>query len=127
MGLWHNPFHPASACCAATTRRRALRLRRDALSQLHKGSKPRMWKPAFWAAAAGLVLTPSAHADDTPDPNDHPDSTWSSRALAGYSKTGGTTDNSSANALLHIAHVMGPWKVLFGLEGLYGSTRGETT
>lgn len=86
-----------------------------------------MWKQALCGAAAALALCVSAHADDTPDPNDHPDSTWSSRALAGYSKTGGTTDNSSANGLFHIAHVMGQWKVLFGVEGLYGATRGETT
>ena len=81
----------------------------------------------LWIAAGALALVTGARADDQPDPNDHPDSTWSTRALAGYSKTAGTTDNSSANGLFHIAHVMGQWKVLFGVEGLYGATRGETT
>jgi putative salt-induced outer membrane protein len=75
---------------------------------------------------AGLVaLSGAARADDAPpyegDPN------WSMRAVLGYSKTGGNTDNSSANALFHVAHVIGDWKLLFGTEGLYGSTRGETT
>jgi putative salt-induced outer membrane protein len=79
------------------------------------------------AGAAALFLCTAARADTPPDPNDHPDSTWSTRALAGYSKTGGTTDTSSANALFHTAHTMGQWKVLFGFEGLYGATRGETT
>ncbi|HXW75626.1 MAG TPA: DUF481 domain-containing protein [Steroidobacteraceae bacterium] len=52
---------------------------------------------------------------------------WAARAQAGYTKTGGTTDTSSANALFHIAYVLGDWKLLFGLDGLYGATRGETT
>jgi putative salt-induced outer membrane protein len=82
--------------------------------------------PALWMAAGALALVNAAHADP-PDPNDHPDSTWSSRALLGYTKTSGTTDNSSANGLFHVAHVLGPWKVLFGVEGLYGATRSETT
>jgi putative salt-induced outer membrane protein len=85
-----------------------------------------MLRQACWAAGA-LALCALARADDAPDPNDHPDSTWSSRAQAGYSKTGGTTDTSAANWLLHIAHVMDNWKVLFGFEGLYGSSKGETT
>jgi putative salt-induced outer membrane protein len=29
--------------------------------------------------------------------------------------------------MLHVAHLTGDWKYLFGTEGLYGSTRGETT
>lgn len=49
------------------------------------------------------------------------------RAQLGYSKTGGNTDNSAGNFLFHVAQVLGEWKVLFGAEGLYGSTRGETT
>jgi putative salt-induced outer membrane protein YdiY len=49
------------------------------------------------------------------------------RALLGYTKTGGNTDNSSANFLFHVAHTIGDWKLLFGTEGLYGSTKGETT
>ena len=77
------------------------------------------------AAVTGCLLVSGvAFADDPPYTGD-PD--WSMRALLGYSKTGGNTDNSSGNALFHVAHVMGDWKVLFGAEGLYGSTRGETT
>jgi len=86
-----------------------------------------MWKQVRCGAAAAPALSVSAHADEASDPNDHPDNSWSSRPLAGYSKTGGTTDNGSANARFHIAHLMGPRKVLFGVEDLYGSTRGETT
>lgn len=86
-----------------------------------------MWKPVCLAATLALALGGIARADQTPDPNDHPDSSWAMRALAGWSKTGGTTDTDSANALFHVAHVMGDWKVLFGFDGLYGATRGETT
>src|SRR5579872_7431260 len=75
--------------------------------------------PAF-LAVSGIAL-----ADDRPpyqgDPN------WSMRALLGYTKTGGNTDNSSGNFLFHVAHVIDDWKLLFATEGLYGSTRGETT
>jgi putative salt-induced outer membrane protein len=55
------------------------------------------------------------------------DSKWAIRTVLGYTKTGGNTDNSSGNFLFHAAHVMGKWKLLFGAEALYGSTRGETT
>ena len=71
-----------------------------------------------------LALAPAAHADDAPYQGDP---SWAMRALLGYTKTGGNTDNSSANFLFHVAHTMGDWKLLFGTEGLYGSTRGETT
>src|SRR5579871_1127859 len=75
--------------------------------------------PAF-LAVSGIAL-----ADDRPpyqgDPN------WSMRALLGYTKTGGNTDNTSANAVFHVAHVIGDWKLLFGTEDLYGATKGETT
>jgi putative salt-induced outer membrane protein len=67
----------------------------------------------------------SAHADDTSSAAG--DSTWASRAAAGYTKTGGNTDTSTGNALFHIAHTADDWKFLFGFEGLYGSTRGQTT
>lgn len=81
------------------------------------------WKIA--AACAGFAaVTAVARADEPPytgDPN------WSLRALLGYTKTGGNTDNSAGNFLFHVAHVIGDWKLLFGSEGLYGSTRGETT
>jgi putative salt-induced outer membrane protein len=72
-----------------------------------------------------LAFSAAALADDPPpyegDPN------WSMRALLGYSKTSGNTDNTSANALFHAAHAIGDWKLLFGTEGLFGSTHGETT
>jgi len=55
------------------------------------------------------------------------DPTWAIRGVLGYSKNGGNTDNSAGNLLFHMAHVMGDWKLLFGVDGLYGSTRGETT
>jgi putative salt-induced outer membrane protein len=87
-----------------------------------------MIRHPLWIATALLALVSVARADDPPpDPNDHPDSTWSSRALLGYTKTSGTTDNSSANGLFHVAHVIDKWKILFGTEALYGATRGETT
>jgi putative salt-induced outer membrane protein len=55
------------------------------------------------------------------------DSTWAIRSVLGYTKTGGNTDNSAGNLLFHAAHVMGDWKLLFGIDALYGSTKGETT
>jgi putative salt-induced outer membrane protein len=87
------------------------------------------WKPAGLACIAAMAAAGVAYADDS-DNSSGDNSTidpWAARAQAGYSKTGGTTDTSSANALFHVAHVMGDWKLLFGLDGLYGSTRGETT
>ena len=47
--------------------------------------------------------------------------------MLGYTKTGGNTDNSAGNFLFHAAHVMGDWKLPLGIDGLYGSTHGETT
>jgi putative salt-induced outer membrane protein len=78
------------------------------------------------ALAAASVLPGVASAADTA-PIGPGDPTWAMRSVVGYSKTGGNTDNSAANALFHAAHVMGNWKLLFGGDGLYGSTRGETT
>jgi len=80
------------------------------------------WKIA--ACAGLLAVACAARADEPPyqgDPN------WAMRALLGYTKTGGNTDNSAGNFLFHVAHLSGQWKLLFGAEGLYGSTRGETT
>ncbi|HZO22615.1 MAG TPA: DUF481 domain-containing protein [Steroidobacteraceae bacterium] len=65
------------------------------------------------------ILCGLARADDG--------SSWASRGQLGYAKTSGNTDTSTGNALFHIAHEFDPWKLLFGLEGLYGSTKGETT
>lgn len=75
--------------------------------------------------AALFTLSATALADDAPPYDGDPN--WSMRALLGYSKTGGNTDNTSANALFHVAHVIGDWKLLFGTEDLYGATKGETT
>lgn len=55
------------------------------------------------------------------------DPSWAIRSVLGYTKTGGNTDNSAGNLLFRAAHVVGDWKLLFGLDGLYGSTKGETT
>ena len=55
------------------------------------------------------------------------DPTWAIRSVLGYTKTGGNTDNTAANLLFRAAHVVGDWKLLFGFDGLYGSTKGETT
>ena len=85
-----------------------------------------MPKQAALASAGALVLAGAARGDDSAA-NDTSDGTWAMRALAGYSKTGGNTDTSSANALFHVAHVWEDWKFLFGAEGLYGSSKGETT
>ena len=80
-------------------------------------------KHLAWGITGALALVATAHADDTTDG----DGTWASRALAGYSKTGGNTDTSSGNALFHIAHTWDQWKFLFGVDGFYGSTAGVTT
>ncbi len=70
------------------------------------------------AALAGLILGAPALAQDE---------SWASRAQAGFAKTSGNTDTTTANLLWHAAHVTGPWKFLLGVEGLYGATKGETT
>jgi hypothetical protein len=55
------------------------------------------------------------------------DATWAARAQLGYANPGGNTDTETPNALFHIAHVVDQWKFLFGTEGVYGATKGETT
>jgi len=80
---------------------------------------------ALLGLMAASVLARGAVAD--PAPIGPGDPTWAIRSVLGYSKTGGNTDNSAGNVLFHAAHVMGDWKLLFGFDGLYGSTRGETT
>jgi putative salt-induced outer membrane protein len=74
----------------------------------------------------GLSAMSGVAAADTA-PIEPGDPTWAIRSVLGYSKTGGNTDNSAGNLLFHGAHVMGDWKLLFGVDGLYGSTKGETT
>jgi putative salt-induced outer membrane protein YdiY len=78
------------------------------------------------AACAALLSVSAAAAADEPPPYEG-DPNWAMRALLGYTKTGGNTDNSAGNGLFHAAHLAGKWKLLFGAEGLYGSTQGETT
>ncbi|HEY4750183.1 MAG TPA: DUF481 domain-containing protein [Steroidobacteraceae bacterium] len=78
-----------------------------------------MCKAAGWLIALLVVSGPVA-ADDN-------DGSWAARAQGGYAKTGGNTDTSTATALFHIAHVVEGWKFLFGAEGFYGSTKGQTT
>lgn len=87
------------------------------------------WKHAGLACIAAMAAAGLAYADDSDNSSNdnNPGDPWAMRALAGYSRTGGTTDTSAANALFHVAHVMGDWKLMFGIDGLYGSTRGQTT
>ena len=67
-----------------------------------------------------------AYAEDPPPFTGDP--TWAARGLLGYSKTTGNTDTTTGNFLFHAAKLVGSnWKFLFGTEGLYGSTHGETT
>ena len=47
--------------------------------------------------------------------------------MLGFAKTSGNTDTTATNFLFHIAHTVDAWKFLFGTEGFYGSTKGETT
>jgi putative salt-induced outer membrane protein len=85
----------------------------------------RMRTEAGLGLVAASVLAGVAVADTTPIGPGDP--TWAIRSVLGYTKTGGNTDNSAGNLLFHAAHVMGTWKLLLGVDGLYGSTRGETT
>jgi putative salt-induced outer membrane protein len=80
---------------------------------------------ALLAVVAVMGVAGVAAADTAPIGPGDP--AWAVRSVLGYSKTGGNTDNSAGNFLFHMAHVMGDWKLLFGVDALYGSTRGETT
>jgi putative salt-induced outer membrane protein len=84
-----------------------------------------MRSPAALVLLAAVAVPLPAYADNSPLAPGDP--AWAARGQLGYSKTSGNTDNSAGNFLLHVAHVTGDWKVLFGAEGLYGSTHGETT
>jgi putative salt-induced outer membrane protein len=84
-----------------------------------------MRNEAVAALLAASALSGAAGADTAPIGPGDP--TWAIRSVLGYTKTGGNTDNSAGNFLLHGAHVMGDWKLLFGGDALYGSTKGETT
>jgi len=81
--------------------------------------------PVVLGLGAASVLSSISAADTAPIGPGDP--TWAIRGVLGYTKTGGNTDNSAGNLLFHAAHVMGNWKLLFGTEALYGSTKGETT
>jgi putative salt-induced outer membrane protein YdiY len=85
-----------------------------------------MRTPSALGWIAALAFSGAALADD-PAPIGPGDPTWAMRSLLGYSKTSGNTDNTAGNFLFHVAHVIDNWKLLFGVEGLYGSTHGETT
>ena len=83
--------------------------------------------PAAFAPACLVLLLGCARADEPP-PEFSGDPTWASRGQAGFAKTSGNTDTTTATFLVHAAHTVGDqWKFLMGAEGLYGSTRGETT
>ncbi|HXY75754.1 MAG TPA: DUF481 domain-containing protein [Steroidobacteraceae bacterium] len=77
-----------------------------------------MGKETRWLLVGVLALGGAARADDE---------TWAARAALGYSKTSGNTDTTTFNYLAHAAHVIGDWKLLGGISGVYGSTQGETT
>jgi putative salt-induced outer membrane protein YdiY len=85
-----------------------------------------MRKRALFLVLTTLALSGAASADGAPAPAvDVPD--WAVRALAGYAKTSGTSDTTSANALFRAAHTYESWKFLFGAQALYGSNQGVTS
>jgi putative salt-induced outer membrane protein len=86
-----------------------------------------MRTPALSGLLAAIAASGVVYADDAPNLDAGPPSTWAMRSVLGYTKTGGNTDTSAGNFLFHAAHVMGNWKLLFGGDALYGSTKGETT
>ena len=92
-------------------------------------SQKAVWKPLWCALVAAPAFCGVTHADDTSNTPgaSGSDGSWAARAQAGYSKTGGTTDTTSFNGLFHIAHTVQQWKFLFGIEGHYGATGGQTT
>lgn len=85
-----------------------------------------MRKQIWFLVLAATIPCGAAYADDaaTP-PADVPD--WAMRALAGYARTSGTSDTTSANFVFRAAHTVDAWKFLFGAQGLYGSTQSVTS
>jgi putative salt-induced outer membrane protein len=75
----------------------------------------------------GIGICSAAHADEPAPTNTNSDDAWALRAVAGFSKTSGNTDTTTANGQFHVAHVIDNWKFLFGMQGLYGATKSETT
>jgi putative salt-induced outer membrane protein len=86
-----------------------------------------MRKRSLVLLLSGIGLCNAAHSDETPATTTNPDDTWALRAVAGFSKTTGNTDTTTGNGQFHVAHVVDSWKFLFGMQGLYGATKGETT
>lgn len=79
-------------------------------------------------AFSGFAVSGAAYADDagcncTPavPPADVED--WAVRALAGFTKTSGTSDTTAFNGAFHAAHTVDQWKFLFGAQALYSSTQ----
>ena len=76
---------------------------------------------------SGFAVSGAAYADTpcncTPavPPADVDD--WALRALAGYTKTSGTSDTTAFNGVFHVAHTVDQWKFLFGAQALYSSTQ----
>jgi putative salt-induced outer membrane protein len=62
-------------------------------------------------------------ADDAPPPPP-PQGVWTGKGQAGYVSSRGNSDSKSANAMLDMALVEGPWKHTFHLAGLYGQSGG---
>lgn len=88
-----------------------------------------MRRQALSVILAAVAVSGVAYADDAGcncaaavPPADVPD--WAVRAMAGYAKTSGTSDTTSANALFRAAHTWEDWKFLFGAQALYGSNQG---
>jgi putative salt-induced outer membrane protein len=76
-----------------------------------------MRKRYSWVLVASSCVCGAAHADEE----------LASRGQLGFARTSGNTDTTTGNFLIRIARLSGDWKYLFGAEGLYGSTQGETT
>jgi putative salt-induced outer membrane protein len=86
-----------------------------------------MRKQSLVLLLSTISLCITAYADESAATNANPDNTWAMRAVAGFAKTSGNTDTTTANGQFHVAHIVDNWKFLFGMQGLYGATEGETT
>jgi putative salt-induced outer membrane protein len=85
-----------------------------------------MRKQLWFLVLSAGALCGAAYADEAPAPAaDVPD--WAVRALAGYAKTSGTSDTTSANALFRAAHTYESWKFLLGAQAVYGATQGVSS
>ncbi|MGH8139389.1 MAG: DUF481 domain-containing protein [Steroidobacteraceae bacterium] len=77
-----------------------------------------VWGVVIGALAAG---GPTAARADDPPPG------WSGKGQAGYVMSRGNSDADSANVLLNVNYVSGPWKHTLSLDGLYGRSAGITS